>query len=86
MLEVEGMIGHFTLLGMYSLILLVQDWPPSTDFKTAFPELYEDFSQVVPVPSYVRRDGVLNLASHFPTNTIAPDLGRNISFDRNTRY
>ncbi|EMD40603.1 hypothetical protein CERSUDRAFT_80259 [Gelatoporia subvermispora B] len=53
----------------------LKDWPPSTDFKTAFPELYEDFVRATPVPNYVRRDGVLNLASHFPTNAIAPDLG-----------
>ncbi|THH01849.1 hypothetical protein EW026_g891 [Hermanssonia centrifuga] len=53
----------------------LKDWPPSTDFKSAFPELYEDFSQATPVPNYVRRDGVLNIASHFPSNTVAPDLG-----------
>ncbi|OSC98672.1 Clavaminate synthase-like protein [Trametes coccinea BRFM310] len=53
----------------------LKDWPPSTDFKTAFPELYDDFSRATPVPNYVRRDGVLNIASHFPSNTIAPDLG-----------
>ncbi|KAK7051286.1 hypothetical protein VNI00_004786 [Paramarasmius palmivorus] len=53
----------------------LKDWPPSTDFKTAFPELYEDFSKAVPIPNYVRRDGALNIASHFPKNTVAPDLG-----------
>ncbi|KAI0751497.1 hypothetical protein C8Q80DRAFT_1309487 [Daedaleopsis nitida] len=53
----------------------LKDWPPSTDFKTAFPELFDDFSRVTPVPNYVRRDGVLNIASHFPSNAIAPDLG-----------
>ncbi|EKM75704.1 hypothetical protein AGABI1DRAFT_79449 [Agaricus bisporus var. burnettii JB137-S8] len=53
----------------------LKDWPPSTDFKTAFPELYRDFSNAVPVPDYVRRDGVANVGSHFPSNTIAPDLG-----------
>lgn len=53
----------------------LKDWPPSTDFKTAFPELYEDFSQAVPVPNYVRRDGAMNIASHFPLNTVSPDLG-----------
>jgi lysine-specific demethylase 3 len=53
----------------------LKDWPPSTDFKTAFPELFEDFSRAVPVPSYARRDGALNIASHFPSNTVAPDLG-----------
>ncbi|KAI0736126.1 Clavaminate synthase-like protein [Fomitopsis betulina] len=53
----------------------LKDWPPSTDFRTAFPELYDDFANATPVPNYVRRDGVLNLASHFPSNTVAPDLG-----------
>lgn len=53
----------------------LKDWPPSQDFQTAFPELYEDFSRAVPVPHYVRKDGVLNVGSHFPTNTVAPDLG-----------
>lgn len=53
----------------------LKDWPPSTDFKTAFPELYDDFNRAVPVPSYTRRDGAYNIASHFPTNTIVPDLG-----------
>lgn len=52
-----------------------QKWPLSTDFKAAFPELYDDFNRAVPVPNYVRRDGVLNIASHFPSNTVAPDLG-----------
>lgn len=53
----------------------LKDWPPSTDFKSEFPELYADFSQAVPVPDFVRRDGVFNIGSHFPTNTIGPDLG-----------
>jgi len=53
----------------------LKDWPPSTDFRNVFPELYDDFSNATPVPNYVRRDGVLNLASHFPSNTVAPDLG-----------
>ena len=26
--------------------------------------------------NYVRRDGVLNIASHFPSNTVAPDIGK----------
>jgi len=53
----------------------LKDWPPSADFKTTFPELYADFSQAIPMPNYVRRDGVLNIASHFPSNTVAPDIG-----------
>ncbi|KAJ3713832.1 hypothetical protein C8R42DRAFT_713033 [Lentinula raphanica] len=53
----------------------LKDWPSSADFKITFPELYEDFSQAVPIPDYVRRDGKLNIASHFPRNAVAPDLG-----------
>lgn len=58
-----------------SEIWKLKDWPPSADFKMTFPELYEDFSQAVPIPNYVRRDGTLNIASHFPHNALAPDLG-----------
>jgi len=53
----------------------LKDWPPSIDFKTAFPELFDDFNRATPVPNYVRRDGVLNIASHFPSNAVSPDLG-----------
>lgn len=61
--------GHLASLG-------VQDWPPTSEFKGAFPELYDDFSAAVPVPDYVRRDGVYNIGSHFPINALGPDLGR----------
>lgn len=27
------------------------------------------------MPDYVRRDGVYNIGSHFPSNTVKPDLG-----------
>ncbi|KAJ7067853.1 hypothetical protein C8F01DRAFT_1115998 [Mycena amicta] len=53
----------------------VKDWPPLSEFKASCPELYDDFAQAVPIPNYVRRDGVRNLGSHFPLNTVAPDLG-----------
>ncbi|TFY68723.1 hypothetical protein EVG20_g3448 [Dentipellis fragilis] len=53
----------------------LKDWPPSMDFKAAFPELFVDFARAVPMPNYTRRDGVLNIASHFPSNTVAPDIG-----------
>jgi lysine-specific demethylase 3 len=67
-----------------SYLFFNQDWPPSTDFKSEFPELYADFSQAVPVPDFVRRDGVYNIGSHFPTNTIAPDLGESSQNVKNT--
>ena len=53
----------------------LQDWPPSTDFETAFPELFDDFSMATPMPNHVCRAGVLSIASHFPSNAIGPDLG-----------
>lgn len=37
--------------------------------------MFDDFSHAVPAPDYIRRDGVLNLASHFPKNAVAPDIG-----------
>ncbi|KAF8516634.1 hypothetical protein JB92DRAFT_3309464 [Gautieria morchelliformis] len=68
----------FSEFGMYATrtkCWKLKDWPPSSDFKTTFPDLYEDFTGAVPVPNYTRRDGILNIASHFPINTIAPDIG-----------
>ncbi|KAK0485497.1 hypothetical protein EDD18DRAFT_1293050 [Armillaria luteobubalina] len=53
----------------------LKDWPPSSAFWTVFPELYEDFCQAVPMPNYIRPDGVMNLSSHFPPETVSPDLG-----------
>ncbi|KAK7061321.1 Clavaminate synthase-like protein [Favolaschia claudopus] len=53
----------------------LKDWPPEKDFKAGFPELYTDFNEAVPVQDYVRRDGALNIASHFPSNSVSPDLG-----------
>jgi lysine-specific demethylase 3 len=54
----------------------LKDWPSSSDFKTALPDLFEEFQKGVPMPYYSRKDGVLNIASHFPSNTVMPDLGR----------
>jgi lysine-specific demethylase 3 len=61
----EGRTEHWKL----------KDWPSSTDFKAALPDLYEEFQKGLPMPNYCRRDGVLNIASHFPSNTVMPDLG-----------
>ncbi|VDB91674.1 unnamed protein product [Peniophora sp. CBMAI 1063] len=53
----------------------LKDWPPTSEFSKDFPELYMDFENAVPMPSYTRRDGVFNIASHFPQNALKPDLG-----------
>ncbi|KAJ7175655.1 Clavaminate synthase-like protein [Mycena filopes] len=55
--------------------LKLKDWPPQSDFAAKFPELSDDFNKGVPVPNYVRRDGVLNISSHFPKDFVPPDLG-----------
>ncbi|KAG8792367.1 hypothetical protein FRC12_006293 [Ceratobasidium sp. 428] len=56
-------------------ILKLKDWPAKADFRDEFPELFGDFMNALPIPNYTRRDGILNVASHFATNAIAPDLG-----------
>ncbi|KAJ7138724.1 Clavaminate synthase-like protein, partial [Mycena crocata] len=55
--------------------LKLKDWPPTGHFEEVCPELDEQFRHAVPIPNYVRRDGVLNIASHFPPNMVPPDLG-----------
>lgn len=53
----------------------LKDWPPSSEFKTAFPKLWDDFENALPFPEYTRRSGPFNLASHIPSEWNAPDLG-----------
>jgi hypothetical protein len=61
-----------------TLLTLSKDWPSTSEFKQEFPELFNDFSESVPIPNYTRRDGVLNVAAHFPSNAIAPDIGASL--------
>ncbi|GAA5864556.1 hypothetical protein JCM1840_000542 [Sporobolomyces johnsonii] len=53
----------------------IRDWPRTDDFKNAYPELWHDFMDRVPVGSVTRRDSVLNISSHTPHNANPPDLG-----------
>ncbi|KAG9017653.1 hypothetical protein FRB90_000349 [Tulasnella sp. 427] len=55
----------------------LKDWPPTSLFSKEFPELYKDFLEALPVPNYTRRDGILNLAAHYPQNSgiVVPDIG-----------
>ncbi|GAA5958554.1 hypothetical protein JCM3765_006672 [Sporobolomyces pararoseus] len=53
----------------------IKDWPPSTDFRQDFPELWQDFNQMLPIGAVTRRDGVLNISTHTPKNANPPDLG-----------
>jgi lysine-specific demethylase 3 len=67
--------GYFGKYESRTDIWKLKDWPSSSDFKTALPDLFEEFQKAVPIPNYSRKDGVLNIASHFPSNTVMPDLG-----------
>ncbi|PWN23432.1 hypothetical protein BCV69DRAFT_245147, partial [Microstroma glucosiphilum] len=53
----------------------LKDWPPSSAFDDAFPDLYKHFNRALPVPAFTRRDGRMNISALFPTNANAPDLG-----------
>lgn len=56
-----------------------QDWPPQRHFRTEFPQLFEAFASGCPCPDLTRYNGILNLASHYPTNSaVVPDLGRRV--------
>ena len=54
----------------------IQDWPPQSDFRETFPELFAAFIDAVPFPDHTRPDGVRNLVSHFALNGVVPDLGK----------
>ncbi|KAL1407437.1 hypothetical protein Q8F55_006870 [Vanrija albida] len=56
-------------------IFKLKDWPSTDDFEFAYPDLYNDFNRALPVPDFTRRDGVLNLYSHFPAGPTRPDIG-----------
>ncbi|BGO95711.1 hypothetical protein NBRC10512_007409 [Rhodotorula toruloides] len=53
----------------------IKDWPSTNDFRSAYPELWEDFMSILPAGSITRRDGVLDIAAHTPRNANPPDLG-----------
>ncbi|GMK55738.1 hypothetical protein CspeluHIS016_0207940 [Cutaneotrichosporon spelunceum] len=56
-------------------IFKLKDWPSTDDFSTAYPDLYQDFSNALPAPDFTQRVGVLNLFSHFPPGPTRPDIG-----------
>ncbi|KAH9814723.1 hypothetical protein DFH28DRAFT_970970 [Melampsora americana] len=58
-----------------STVWKLRDWPPETDFKTKFPELFEDFQNAIPISEITTRNGFKNLAAHFPQNANVPDIG-----------
>ncbi|SCV68606.1 BQ2448_727 [Microbotryum intermedium] len=73
--EVANFFERFGQRNPLGVSRKIKDWPPTTDFKSAFPVEYSDFMSLLPMGSMTRRDGVLNLAAHAPTNSNPPDLG-----------
>ncbi|KAH8922964.1 hypothetical protein BT69DRAFT_197152 [Atractiella rhizophila] len=74
----QGQVGDFLkLFGTphANQVLKLKDWPPTQDFETSFPDLYEDFKTFVPVPDVTRKDGPLNVSAYCPENGNFPDLG-----------
>ncbi|KAI0735948.1 hypothetical protein C8Q76DRAFT_611649, partial [Earliella scabrosa] len=53
----------------------LKDWPPQDRFCEMFPQLQEEFERVVPMPAYTTPIGTMNIAAHFPENSVVPDLG-----------
>lgn len=76
-MNVEEFFSQFGNYEGRTTCLKLKDWPPASLFSKEFPELFKDFAEAVPVPNYTRRDGVLNLAAHYPTNpeAVVPDIG-----------
>ncbi|KAL1937496.1 hypothetical protein VTO73DRAFT_13148 [Trametes versicolor] len=56
-------------------IYKLKDWPPSDRFESVHPQLHADFMKILPVQDYTAHTGKLNLVSHFPLNSVAPDVG-----------
>lgn len=63
--------SHFAFLR----IILQQDWPSEEHFRTESWELFMAFIDAVPFPDTMNLNGARNLAAHFPTNALPPDLG-----------
>ncbi|KAI0755727.1 hypothetical protein C8Q74DRAFT_1305164 [Fomes fomentarius] len=57
----------------------LRDWPPSKAFSQYFPEYFNAFTHILPMPVYTRHDGFLNLAAHYPPGPAfksgRPDMG-----------
>ncbi|KAF7143574.1 hypothetical protein RHSIM_Rhsim05G0169300 [Rhododendron simsii] len=57
-------------------ILKLKDWPPSNLFEERLPRHNAEFISCLPFKHYSHpRDGVLNLSTKLPKNSLKPDLG-----------
>ena len=58
-------------------LLKLRDWPAGQGqgFRELLPEHCDDLMQALPLASYTRADGELNLISHLPASVAPPDIG-----------
>ena len=71
--EFFSTFGHYDAPGRENTWKL-KDWPGPAG-QEIVAEIARETARVAPMGSYCRRDGVLNLASHWPTSIAPPDLG-----------
>ncbi|XP_076367892.1 uncharacterized protein LOC143255703 isoform X2 [Tachypleus tridentatus] len=57
------------------MLLKLKDWPPGEDFSELLPSRFQDLMNVLPLPEYTHRNGLLNLAGRLPECFVRPDLG-----------
>ena len=70
--------GHSQVLELTVsvFILCYSSWDcPKCRSQDESPELFKSFWDIIPFEDFSRLDGALNMAAHFPVNSVAPDLG-----------
>lgn len=80
---IEATVGHF--FDGYENFTLdsdsrarpwkIKDWPPTAEMRETFPDIFQDFENIVPFPEHTTRKGPFNLCSFLPDKSIKPDLG-----------
>ncbi|KAH6910760.1 hypothetical protein BKA70DRAFT_1147013 [Coprinopsis sp. MPI-PUGE-AT-0042] len=65
--------------------LLLKDWPHNENLKRLFPEGFGQLDKILPLAEYVSRQGVYNLASHFPDGVDPPDIGPKLHCSRSAK-
>jgi hypothetical protein len=86
--DIEKLKANFgpllCLCHTHTILIFGQDWPPHELLSKIFPQLCASFTDNVPCLQMARLNGALNFASHFPHNTIPPDLGKLSLFGQQT--
>ena len=65
-----------TILSLHSWSNSLVGLAPEKHFRTKFAELYDAVIAAIPFLDTMMLNGACNLAAHFPTNGLPPDLGK----------